>query len=260
MTRVAVVGHVEWVSFVRVDRYPERGGLEQGTREAEHAGGGAVVAAAVLAELGAEVEFFCAPGDDERGHAAMDELRERGITVHPAWRAQPTRYVFTLLDGGGERTIVTVGERLAPRGDDELDWDRLAAVDGVYVTAGDAGAIARARRAPVVTASPRAGEPVDGVTIDAMIFSAHDEHERRWAQPWEGRTRLMVATEGATGGRWWGESEGRWPAVEPPGPVRDSYGAGDSFAAGFTFALAAGEDLAGAARVGARMLTRAGAP
>jgi ribokinase len=264
VTRVAVVGHVEWVEFVRVERYPERGGLEQGERELEQAGGGAVVAASVLADLGADVDFVCAPGDDERGHAAMEQLRERGVTVHPAWRPAPTRYVFTLVDGGGERTIVTVGERLAPRGDDDLDWDLLAAADGVYVTAGDGGAIRAARAAPVLTASPRAGEPVAGVTLDAMILSAGDEHERRWAEPWAGQTRLMVATEGGDGGRWWGDSEGRWAAAELPGERHDSYGAGDSFAAGFTFGLAGGMTVAQAcevgARVGAQMLTRTGAP
>lgn len=264
MTRVAVVGHVEWVDFVRVARYPERGGLEQGEREFERAGGGAVVAAAVLVQLGAEVDFLCAPGDDERGEAAMAQLRERGVTVHPAWRAAPTRYVFTLLDGGGERTIVTVGERLAPSGDDDLNWSLLADVDGVYVTAGDAGAIRAARAAAVMTASPRAGAPVPGVTLDAMILSASDEHERRWAEPWAVQARWTVATEGGHGGRWWGESAGRWPAAPLPGEPRDSYGCGDSFAAGFTFGLASGMDPGRAAEVGAacgaRMLTRVGAP
>jgi ribokinase len=264
VTRVAVVGHVEWVDFVRVPEYPQRGGLEQGEREFERAGGGAVVAAAVLADLGAEVDFFCAPGDDERGRAAMEQLRERGITVHPVRRAQPTRYVFTLLDGGGERTIVTVGERLAPSGEDDLDWELLRGVDGVYVTAGDAGAIRAARAAPVMTVTPRAGDPAPDVTADATILSASDEHERQMAQPWESQTRLMVATEGARGGRWWGESQGRWPAARLPGEPRDSYGCGDSFAAGFTFGLASGMGPAQAAEVGARcgarMLTRVGAP
>lgn len=259
-----MVGHVEWVEFVRVPRYPERGGLEEGEREFERAGGGAVVAGAVLAELGAEVDFFCALGDDERGHAAVTQLRERGVTVHPVWRSEPTRYVFTLLDSGGERTIVTVGERLAPRGDDDLDWGLLRDVDGVYVTAGDPGAIHAARTAPVMTVSPRAGAPVDGVTADATILSASDEHERRMAAPWAPQTRLMVATEGEEGGHWWGESEGRWDAAPLPGEARDSYGAGDSFAAGVTFGLASGMAPAEAAEVGARcgaeMLTRVGAP
>lgn len=264
MTRVAVVGHVEWVEFVRVPQYPPRGGLEQGEREFERAGGGAVVAASALAELGAEVDFFGAVGDDERGHAAVEQLRKRDIRVHMARRSAPTRYVFTLLDAGGERTIITVGERLAPAGGDDLDWDALAHVDGVYVTAGDAGAIRAARAAPILTASPRAGDPVPSVTLDALILSASDEHERAWAQAWEPQTRLMVATEGGEGGRWWGESEGRWPAAPLPGERRDSYGAGDSFAAGFTFGLASAMAPAQAAEIGARVgaqaLTRVGAP
>src|ERR1700761_5245147 len=110
MTRVAVIGHVEWVEFVGLADYPPRGGLAQATQVAEHAGGGAVVAAAVLASLGAKVEFFCALGDDERAQRAERELTARGITVHAAHRSQPSRFVFTMLDGGGERTIVTVGE------------------------------------------------------------------------------------------------------------------------------------------------------
>jgi ribokinase len=52
--------------------------------------------------------------------------------------------------------------------------------------------------------------------------------------------------------------------VPPPGAIHDSYGCGDSFAAGFTFALARGASVADAAAVGAergaRCLTRAGAP
>jgi hypothetical protein len=47
MTRVAVIGHVEWVEFVRLGGYPPRGGLAQATQVAEHAAGGAVVAVAV---------------------------------------------------------------------------------------------------------------------------------------------------------------------------------------------------------------------
>ena len=48
---------------------------------------------------------------------------------------------------------------------------------------------------------------------------------------------------------------GTYEAVTTPGPVIDTYGAGDSFAAGLTFALGAGmeieEALAIAARCGA---------
>jgi ribokinase len=84
------------------------------------------------------------------------------------------------------------------------------------------------------------------------------------AQRAEGRARLLVATEGEAGGRWWGTSEGRWQATELPGEPKDAYGCGDSFAAGFTYALAQGDPPEQAAilgaRCGARALTKVGAP
>src|ERR1700729_3233740 len=176
MTRVAVIGHVEWVEFVALPGYPPRGGLEQATQVAEHAAGGAVVAAAVLRSLGAEVEFFCALGDDDRARRSEQELTARGITVHAAHRSQPSRFVFTMLDDGGERTIVTVGERLQPAGDDDLDWGRLATIDGVYFTAGDDGALAAARSARTLVVTPRAGDHEAGLSraprVDATVFSA----------------------------------------------------------------------------------------
>lgn len=266
MTRLGVVGHVEWVDFLRVDHLPVRGEVEPAKREFTHAGGGAVVAAAVLAQLGAEVDFYGAVGADADGDASVRSLGDRGISVHAARRDLATRRVLTFLDRHGERTIVTLGERLQPAGSDDLEWARLQAADGVYLTAGDLGAARFARAARVLVATPRLRERLhdSDVRLDALVFSAHDEVEVRWAQELSSCTRLMVATEGATGGRWWGESEGRWQAAPPPGPIRDSYGCGDSFAAGFTFGLAQGMTVGQAAEVGARcgaeMLTRVGAP
>jgi ribokinase len=96
------------------------------------------------------------------------------------------------------------------------------------------------------------------------VFSAQDADERRWAQQLEPRTRLMVQTEGERGGRWWGESEGRWPAVPAPGPIQDDYGCGDAFAAGMTLGLARQLSVLDAAaigaEIGAQISTRAGAP
>ena len=41
-------------------------------------------------------------------------------------------------------------------------------------------------------------------------------------------------------------------AIEPPGPLLDAYGAGDSFVAGLTYGLGAGQELDEAVRTGAR--------
>lgn len=266
MSRVAVVGHVEWVEFIRVPGYPVRGSVAPAEEAFGRAAGGGVVAADVLADLGAEVDFFCALGRDANGEASAEQLRVRGVRAHAAWRAQPTRRVFTLVEDGGERTIITVGERLAPRASDDLDWDRLADADGAYFTAGDAGAAGRARAAKVFVASPRAREALEhnSVEIDALVFSASDEDEQAWASRLEPQCKLMVQTEGARGGRWWGASEGRWEAAAPPGPPRDDYGCGDSFAAGFAFGLAQGLSVGDAAALGAERgaltLTVTGSP
>jgi ribokinase len=266
MTKIAVVGHVEWVQFIRVDHLPVRGEVQPAKRESTHAGGGAVVAAAALAELGAEVDFYGAVGSDANGDAAKAELTRRGITVHMARRPGPTREVLTLLDRSGERTIITLGERLQPGGSDDLDWGLLKDADGVYLTAGDLGAVHHARAARVLVATPRIRERLtdQSVQIDALVFSASDQQEVAWAQPLRTHTRLMVATESGAGGHWWGESEGRWSAAAPSGPVKDSYGCGDAFAGGFTYGLGAGLGPQEAAEIGARcgasMLTRVGAP
>lgn len=274
--RLAVVGHVEWVDFIPVAHHPSPGEVLHAQDGFARAAGGGGVAAVVLAELGAEVDFFCALGDDVHGHAAADELAGRGVHVQVAWRREPTRRAVTLLEGHDERTIITIGKRLDPLSSDALPWGRLEGADGVYFTAGDAGALVRAAAARLVVASPRARTALEqpGPQIEALVFSANDGDERRWVRRFEPRARLLVGTEGAGGGHWWrsGESDergpgrdaGRWAPAEPPGPPQDSYGCGDSFAAGFTFALAEGSSPGEAAAVGAergaRCLARAGAP
>jgi ribokinase len=263
--RVAVVGHVEWVDFIGVARMPHKGEVVHARGGVARAAGGGGVVASVLAELGAEVDFFCALGRDPHGEAAHAQLIEQGIELHVAWRDEPTRRALTLLESAGERTIVTIGARLEPHGCDELEWARLRQADGAYFTAGDRGALGFAREAGVLVASPRGRRALEhGPSIDALVFSMNDRSESEWAERLRPRTRLLVVTEGAQGGRWEGESSGRWAAVPPPGEVRDSYGCGDSFAAGFTLGLAAGGSVADAAalgaRCGARALTRVGAP
>lgn len=262
------MGHVEWVDFVSLEEFPRQGEISHAEAAFSRAAGGGSVVAVVLTQLGAEVDFFTALGHDPHGEAAAEELTGRGITLHVAWREQPTRRAVTLLMPRGERTIITIGDRLAPIGTDELRWERLNDAKGVYFTAGDARALQHARRAQVLVASPRARETLqgDGPLLDAIVFSAHDDDESDWASRGEHRTRLMVATEGASGGRWWGPTSttGRWDAVAPPGEPKDAYGCGDSFAAGFTYGLAKGMSTDEAtklgARCGAKALTQTGPP
>ena len=264
--RVAVVGHLEWIDFAVVDRIPRAGEIAHATDAWQEPGGGGGVAAVQLARLAGGCDLFTAVGDDAVGRRMVAELEGLGVRVHAALRDAPTRRAVSLLDGRGERTIVTLGARLEAHGADALPWETLAQVDAVYVTAGDPEALAAARTARLFVATPRAlGEVIAaGTPPDALVGSALDVAEAvdPNALPW--RVPLVVRTAGATGGSFTmaDGGGGTYDAVAPPGPVVDSYGAGDAFAAGLTFALARGDAyegaLAFAARCGAAAATGRG--
>src|SRR5215831_3591286 len=103
--RLAVVGHVEWVEFVRVGRLPGAGEIVHADEFFEEAAGGGGVAALRLAELAGGVEFFTALGEDGLGRRACEELSARGVTMHVDWIDEPQRRALTFIDAGGERTI-----------------------------------------------------------------------------------------------------------------------------------------------------------
>src|SRR4051794_17011920 len=144
--RPAVVGHVEWVEFARVERVPAPGEIVHASEVWQEPGGGGAVSAGQLAKLGGGADFFTALGDDELGHRAYDELTRLGITVHAAWRPEPQRRGFVHVDSAAERTITVIGERLGPLGADALPWELLDEADAVYFTAGDPDAARQARR------------------------------------------------------------------------------------------------------------------
>src|SRR5258708_28949229 len=148
--RVGVVGHVEWVEFVRVPHVPAAGEIVHATEVFEQAGGGGAVAWVQLRKLAGSCLFLTALGDDEIGRRALADLSGRDVRVEPAWRrGDAQRRAVTFVDGQGERTITVLGERVVPHAADPLPWDELASVDAVYLTGGDVEAVRAARRARV---------------------------------------------------------------------------------------------------------------
>src|SRR5215210_1185752 len=168
--RVAVIGHVEWIEFARVDHMPTPGEIVSATEWWHEPAGGAAIAAVQALKLGAEVDFFTAVGDDERGREAVEHFSSLGLTVHAVARGGQRRG-FMHLDAEGERTITILGERTVPSGDDDLPWERLDGVDGVYFTGGDVAALHAARHAERLVATPRAGESLQRahVKLDVLV-------------------------------------------------------------------------------------------
>ena len=261
--RIAVVGHIEWVQFARVDRVPAAGDITQSSEAWEEAAGGGGVSVVQLARMAGSATFFTALGDDEFGRRAHEQLTSLGVRVEAVFRAEPQRRAFTFIDGAGERTITLIGEKLRPRREEPLAWDELAEYDAVYFTAGDAEALRAARAARVLVATARELATLKEATVplDALVSSASDPAER-YGGELDPAPKLVVRTAGASGGTY-EPGGGSWSRAPLDAPFEDAYGAGDSFAAGLTFALADGRPvesaLAFAARCGTEALTRRGA-
>ena len=113
---VAVVGHVEWVEFVRVEHVPAPGEIVHALETWEEAAGGGAVAAVQLANLNGSAQLFTSLGDDELGRRARDELAARGVTVHATTAGEPQRRAYTYVDENGERTITVLGGQAASLG------------------------------------------------------------------------------------------------------------------------------------------------
>ena len=257
--RTGVVGHTEWIEFGHLDRVPAAGDIAHATEAWEEPGGGGAVAAVQLARLAGACTFYTAFGDDERGAWSRRRLEPLGVRVEAAIRDEPTRRAVVFVDGNGERTITTLGRRLEPDASDRLPWNELEEVDAAYFTAGNPGALREARRARVLVATSRVADLLveADVHLDAVVGSANDPAEAFDPETLTHPPHLVVRTDGLRGGRFETDDgrAGRYAPAPPPGPVVDTYGAGDSFAAGLTFALGAGMEiertLALAARCGA---------
>jgi ribokinase len=266
VTRVAVIGHVEWVQHARLREPLERGAIIQLHDTFEEPAGGGGVAARALPALGAETRFITALGNDAEADASELLLRDAGCDLRVARRPNPQARVTTLAEPNGERTILLHGRPDHPAIGDALDWDDLAGFDGVFYTGADPATVVAARRAPVLVATARrlASVIASRMQVDVLAGSARDRGERYEVADLPVRPRLCIWTEGADGGRYLAEdgSEGRWQAARPPGPIVDTYGAGDVFMAALTLQLARGvardEALALAAGASAAQLTRRG--
>jgi ribokinase len=250
---VAVVGHVEWVEFVRVEHVPAPGEIVHALETWEEAAGGGAVAAVQLANLNGSAHLFTSLGDDELGRRAREELAARGVTVHAAAAREPQRRAYTYVDENGERTITVLGQKQRPSGEDaSLPWEELARCDAVYFVSGDVAALGRARRAPVLVATARELATLEraGEEIDVLVGSGEDPSERFEPGGLVPPPRIVVTTSGALGG--WIRPGGPFRAAPLPGPIQDAYGCGDCFAAGMTYGLGDGLPLDEAVALGAR--------
>lgn len=249
------MGHVEWVTHVR-GRLPAPGRITHHPDTHDEVGGGGAITAVQVARLGGSCLFLTAVGDDALGVRAVADLEALGVTVRAARRPPPHTRALSAVGPDGDRAIAVLGTPLHPVPEDDLGWDDLADCDAVYFTGRDPGTLAPARAAAVLVVAARRWKVLaaaPGVHPDVLVGSTDDPDERLDRVALPDPAVVEVWTHGPHGGRWQGPGRGGgWAAAAPPGPVRDSYGCGDCFAAGLTVGLARGYPIAGAVGLGAR--------
>lgn len=261
---IAVVGHVEWCRFLKVSHLPEAGEIIKASVSWFEAAGGGGVAAVQLAKLGVHCTLFTSLGADVSGEQAIEQLQQLGVEVHASRTNEPTKGAVVYIDDAKERTITTIGS-LKPSGHDSgLPWEKLSAMDAVYFVSGDEAALRASRKAPILVATSRI-LPVlkeSAVLLDALVMSSKDKGEQYKTGDLTAQPELVVRTNGVNGGST--DSGVRYAAERvDDNDFHDTYGCGDSFAAGITFGLAkrlpVEEVLALAAHCGADAARRKGA-
>tara|TARA_Y100001968_G_scaffold140457_1_gene128481 strand:- start:3648 stop:4490 length:843 start_codon:yes stop_codon:yes gene_type:complete len=252
--KLAVIGHVEWVTFLKVDQLPLPGQISHAKDYFEEAAGGAAVAAVQMARLsGSPVDLITSLGNDVYGQKCYERLTKLGLNLKVAWREKPTRKGISLISKDSERAITVIGDRLQPMSSDDLPWDDMKNYDGIFITATDKKGINLAREAKFLAATPRAGQDTiinSKVKMNALIGSALDPGEKINFGKLIPKPDLYIATEGKEGGTIYPEKQ-RYKSIKPSSQEIDSYGCGDCFAGAVTAALSANLTLDQAINLGA---------
>ncbi len=249
------------------------------------AGGSGANAAAWLAHSGIETRFVGRVGDDVFGRFLEGEMERSGVESHLARDPSlATGKVFVLVDGEGERTMITdrgAGEALGPA---DLSETLFTAghlhLSGYTLSGGSRRETAlmalRLARAAGMTVSvdpssvpllrsvgpDRFLEWTRGVDLlfpnlpEGEILTGEAEPGRILQKllPYYSAVVLKLGPEGALYADGAGETL-RVPAA--PARVEDTTGAGDAFSAGFLAAWLDGEPPAEALRRGAGLAGRA---
>lgn len=240
---VAVVGHIEWGRFVHIDHVPTAGEIIRAEDAWEEVAGGGSVAAMQLAKLNGSCFFFTSIGNDEMGTRAVSQLEESGVKVFASVQGdQPTKSIFVDVDSQDERTITVIGS-LKPSGLDEtLPWDKLASMDAIYFVSGDEACLKVARQAKILISTARILPLLQSaaVQLDALVTSSKDRGEAYKPGDLIPAPKLVITTKGIEGGMV--DNGATYVSeVVSDADLVDTYGCGDSFAAGLTFGL--GQDL-----------------
>ena len=286
--RVVVVGDLIYDLIARTEG-PVAFGTDTFAPIQAIAGGSGANAAAWLASLGIETHFVGRVGDDVLAEALVAELEKSGVMAHLARDPSlGTGKVFVLVDGVGERTMITdrgAGEALCPedlprtlfegahlhlsgytfsggsRRETALEALRLAREAGMIVSVDPSSVPLLESVGPERFLEWTHGADLCFPNLEEGALLGKEDDPNRVAERLLDHYHGVVLKLGAAGALYAGGERARLPAE--PGRVADTTGAGDALCAGFLAAWLTGASPAAALRrgveVAARVVARLGA-
>jgi sugar/nucleoside kinase (ribokinase family) len=282
--RVVVLGDLVYDLLARIEG-PVAFGTDTFAPIHAVGGGSGANAAAWLASLGIETHLVGRIGDDVLGEVLVDELQSVGVTAHLTRDPSiGTGKVFVLVDGAGERTMITdrgAGETLSPgdlpvglfggghlhlsgyafsggsRRETALEALRLAREAGMSVSVdpssvsllGEIGPerfLGWTRGADLCFPNLEEGALLGGVRKPDHVAGRMLDHYP-----------AVVLKLGAAGALYAGADGERVRLPAEPARVADTTGAGDALCAGFLAAWLSGAPPAAALRRGVELAARA---
>lgn len=282
--RVVVVGDLLYDLLAKVDG-DVRLGVDTFTPIRAAGGGSGANAAAWLAAAGVETHFVGRVGDDVFGRFLEEELQRAGVRTHLARDpALGTGKVFVLVDGVGERTMITdrgAVENLAPgdilpslfsgghlhllgytfsggsRRESAFEALRLAREAGMTVSVDPSAVPMLEDIGPDHFLTWTGGADLCFPNLEEGSLLAAAEDPDQIVENLLGHYPAVVLKLGAEGARY-SDTEGRRlhvPAIQAS--ANDTTGAGDALCAGFLAAWVAGEAPEEALRRGVGLAARA---
>ena len=281
--RVVVLGDLVYDLLARIEG-PVAFGTDTFAPIHAVGGGSGANAAAWLASLGIETHLVGRIGDDVLGEVLVDELRSVGVTAHLARDPSiGTGKVFVLVDGAGERTMITdrgAGEALSPgdlpaelfdgghlhlsgyafsggsRRESALKALRLARKAGMSVSVDPSSVPLLGEIGPERFLGWTRGADLCFPNLEEGTLCGGEREPDRVAERMLDHYPAVVLKLGAAGALYAGADGERVRLPAEPARVADTTGAGDALCAGFLAAWLSGAPPAAALRRGVELAAR----
>ncbi|MER8750775.1 ribokinase [Mesorhizobium sp. M1050] len=269
--RVHVLGNVCVDTTFRLDRFPAPGETLNASEHADGLGGKGANQAVAAARTGADVRFRAAIGNDAAGAWITEQLSRDLDASHLTTLQLPSDRSTVMVDARGENLIVT-GASCAAAFDPLADGDFIRSVErgDIVVVQGNldpditTACLKVARGAEAMTIfnpSPLAAGNTPGLSdVSVAIANAGEAAQLTGMSNPDAAARELIRLGAGTAivtlgalGCLVADGEGRIDRfVAPRVAVVDTSGAGDVFCGCLAGCLAAGMDLAVAARIAVR--------